>query len=277
MEQKTTKHVTPGSIDQLGATVSGRGVNFAVYSKFARQMFLLFFNRDMDQPTDVIEMFPSDENIWHVFVKEIKPGQLYGLKAAGPYNPFEGHRFNEYKLLVDPYAKAVSDPIHNIDGLLYGYDIHASQKDLVMDKRENMHVMTKCVVVDDGFNWGDDRPPRIPWEETILYETHVKGFTADPSSRVHEPGTYMGLIEKIPYLKSLGITAVELLPVFLRYSRDYLEDHGLSEYWGYNTIGFFAPEITFGSQSFPGSEVQEFKEMVKALHASGLEVILDVV
>ena len=186
-------------------------------------------------------------------------------------------RFNGNKLLIDPYAKAVTGKIRNTDNLLLAYDPNAYVKDLSSDNRDNTHIVPKSIVVDDNFDWQGDALPDIPLEKLIIYEVHLKGFTAHRSSGVKNPGTYSGFIEKIPYLKDLGINAVEFLPLQEFYIDDFLHDKGLTNYWGYNTIGFFAPESSFGTNSFPGCQVNEFKTLVRALHKAGIEVIMDVV
>ena len=186
-------------------------------------------------------------------------------------------RFNGNKLLIDPYAKAVTGKIRNTDNLLLAYDPNAYVKDLSIDNRDNTHIVPKSIVVDDNFDWQGDALPDIPLEKLIIYEVHLKGFTAHRSSGVKNPGTYSGFIEKIPYLKDLGINAVEFLPLQEFYIDDFLHDKGLTNYWGYNTIGFFAPESSFGTNSFPGCQVNEFKTLVRALHKAGIEVIMDVV
>ncbi|NWG13184.1 MAG: glycogen debranching protein GlgX [Acidobacteria bacterium] len=185
--------------------------------------------------------------------------------------------FNEHKLLLDPYAAALTGKCVNTDNLLLGYEALSPLKDLRPDERDNDHVMPKCIVIDQTFDWQGDRRPETPIERLIIYEVHVKGFTAHPSSGVAKPGTYLGFIEKIPYLKSLGVTAVELLPVQEFYVEDFLRERGLTNYWGYNTIAFFAPESSYGTGATPGCQVREFKTLVRELHKAGLEVILDVI
>jgi glycogen operon protein len=215
--------------------------------------------------------------VFHAFVQGLKAGQLYGFRARGPHDPRRGFRFNENKLLLDPWAKAVSGKPKNEANLLLGYDANDAWRDLSFDARDSSRVMPKAIVVDDAFDWQNDRAPHIPFEETIVYEAHVKGFTADPSSRAKNPGTYLGFIDRIPHLVDLGVNAVELLPIHERVVGDFLTDRGLTNYWGYDTIGFFAPESTYRSGSRPGSEVAEFKTLVRELHKAGIEVILDVV
>ena len=195
----------------------------------------------------------------------------------GEHDPARGLRFNEQKLLIDPYAKALTGKCVNKDNLLLPYDPNAEDKDLSLDLRDNTASVPKSIVIDDAFDWQGDAPPSIPFEKTIIYEAHLKGFTAHASSRVAKPGTYPGFIEKIPHLVSLGVTAVELLPVHEFYVEDFLLAKGLTNYWGYNTIGFFAPESSYAAGASPGSQVSEFKTLVRELHKAGIEVLLDVV
>ncbi len=261
----------------LGASLTPEGVNFALYSQFARQVFLLLFDSPDGAPTDVIELKERTKFIWHGLVQGIKAGQLYAYKVSGDYNPASGLRFNENKLLLDPYAKALTGKCRNVDNLLLAYDPLSPSKELVPDTRDNTWVMPKCIVVDDWFDWREEEFVNLPLEELIIYEVHVKGFTAHPSSGVSQPGTYLGFIEKIPYLKDLGINAVEFLPVHEFYVDDFLLNRGLTNYWGYNTIGFFAPESSYCTRRLPGCQVNEFKTLVRELHRAGIAVILDVV
>ncbi len=228
-------------------------------------------------PSDIIQLENRTRYIWHAFVEGVKAGQLYGYKVRGEYHPQYGMRFNENKLLMDPYAKALTGKFRNADNLLLPYDPNAPDKDLYMDQRDNTHVVPLSIVIDDRFDWQGDVSPHIPPEKLILYEVHLKGFTAHPSSGVSHPGTYRGFIEKIPYLQGLGINAVEFLPLQELYVEDFLLEKGLTNYWGYNTIGFFAPESSYSTQNFPGCQVEEFKTVVRELHQAGIEVILDVV
>jgi len=271
------KKVRKGACFPQGATPVEGGVNFALYSKHAEGVELLLFNKPLAAtPTDVIALANRTRFVWHCFVEGAAPGQLYGYRVRGPYQPQEGLRFNTNRLLVDPYAKAITGKF--VPGRLHlGYDPASPLRDLSFNPRENTASAPKCVVVDDSFDWEGDVSPGTPMRDTIIYELHLKGFTAHSSAGVKQPGTYAGVIEKIPYLKSLGITAVEFLPVHHGHDDDFLINKGLSNYWGYNTLGFFTPDSRFGSGAFPGCQVREFKEMVKALHQAGLEVILDVV
>jgi glycogen operon protein len=278
LEHTTNKTVTKGSPFPLGATPVTGGVNFAIYSKTAAEIFLLLFDTPDGPPTDVIRLQEHDKFIWHAQVKGLKAGQLYAYKARGEYRPEFGLRFNETKLLLDPYAKAVTGKFRNTGNLLLPYDAQPGAGELVADTRDNTAVVPKGIVIDDGaFDWQGVCSPRRGLEELVIYEVHVKGFTAHPSSGVRSPGTYRGFIEEIPYLTRLGVNAVELLPVHEYYVDDFLIARGLTNYWGYNSIGFFAPESSYGSGSAPGCQVAEFKTLVRELHRAGIQVILDVV
>jgi isoamylase len=274
---KTTREITNGRCYPLGATYSKEGVNFALYSKFAEQVYLLLFDDPYSDPTDIIEIKNRTKYIWHTFISGIWPGQLYGYKVKGQHIPEKGLRFNENKLLLDPYAKAITEKCVNKNNLLFGYDPLSDMKDLSLDTRDNSKIIPKAIVVDDNFNWGGDVSPDIHLEKSIIYEAHLKGFTAHKSSYANNPGTYLGFIEKIPYLKEIGINAVEFLPLQEFYNEDFLVSKGLKNYWGYNTIGFFSPESSYSSNSYLGCQVNEFKMMVRELHKAGIEVILDVV
>lgn len=269
--------VSSGTHFPLGATVCAGGVNFAVWSKNAAGAYLLLFDRPDGTPTEIIEMTHRDRDIWHVFVHGVSEGQLYGYRITGEYAPATGQRFNDTKLLLDPYAKAVTGKFRNVDNLLLAYQPGAAGHDLVPDTRDNCAVVPKAIVIDDAFDWQGISSPELDLAELIIYEVHVKGFTADPSSSVADPGTYLGFIEKIPYLTRLGVNAVELLPVHEHYVDDFLHDRGLTNYWGYNSIGFFAPESSYATGRTPGCQVGEFKTLVRELHRAGIKVILDVV
>ena len=273
----TNKIVSAGTYYPLGATVREDGVNFAIYSQHATAVFLLLFDKPDGDPTDIIRVENRTKYIWHCFVKGVKDGQLYGYKVRGDYKPNIGLRFNDQKLLLDPYAKAITHKFFNKDNLLLAYDPLSDTKDLTPDPRDDAAIVPKSIVVDDRFDWQKDAPPAAPLEKLFIYEVHVKGLTAHPSSAVRHPGTYLGFIEKIPYLKNLGINAVELLPVHEFYVDDFLRNRGLTNYWGYNTIGFFAPESSYSTGRNPGCQVAEFKMLVRELHKAGMMVILDVV
>jgi len=271
------ERLSPGRFYPLGATVQPDGVNFALYSKHASAVYLLLFNASDRQPTETIPVEHCSRHIWHVFVKGLKTGQLYGYRVFGEYNPEHDLRFNSHKLLIDPYARALTGKCRNSNNLLLAYDPAAPEQDAAMDCRENSDLVPKAIVLDNAFDWQGDSPPDIPLEELIIYETHLKGFTAHASSGVRHPGTYLGFIEKIPYLQSLGINAVEFLPLHEFYNENFLQDRGLSNYWGYNSIGFFSPEISYSTCSHAGCQVEEFKTLVRELHRAGIEIILDVV
>lgn len=273
----TKRRVSPGRFYPLGATPRDDGVNFALYSQHAHAVTLELYDDPLGPPTDAIPLEHRDRHIWHVFVHGVGPGQLYGYRVRGPYEPRRGLRFNEHKLLIDPYAKALEGPAAEDHELLLGYDPHAPDRDLSLDTRDDARLVPKAMVVDDAFDWRGDTPPDVPFEQLRIYEVHVKGFTAHPSSGVRHPGTYLGFIEKIPHLVSLGINAVELLPVHEHLGEGFLRQRGLSNYWGYNTLAFFAPERSYSTRRRPGAQVEEFKTLVRELHRAGIEVILDVV
>lgn len=277
LRHKTTKKIGDGVYYPLGATPNKEGVNFALYSKHAKKVFLLLFDDPYGPATDVIEIKNKTRYVWHVFVYGLKAGKFYGFKVKGDYDPAEGLRFNENKFIIDPYSKALTGKVRNTNNLLLSYRALTKSRDLSFDARDSTDVMPKSIIIEDKFDWQGDVHPAIPLEKTIIYEVHLKGFTAHRSSKVKKPGTYMGFIEKIPYLKRLGITAVELLPLQEFYVEDFLLDKGLTNYWGYNTIAFFAPESSYSANPAPGSQVKEFKTMVRQLHKAGIEVIMDVV
>ena len=270
----------PGRPYPLGATWDGAGVNFALFSENATGVELcLFDNAEASHEVARIPVKEETDQVWHVYLPEVRPGQLYGYRVHGPYQPSEGHRFNPHKLLIDPYAKAIAGTIQWSDSL-FGYTIGHTEADLSLDERDSAPGVPKCVVVDPAFSWGNDTLPRIPWHQTIIYEVHVKGFTMrHPAVPRELQGTYAGLSHPavIDYLKKLGVTAVELLPVHQFVADKYLRDRGLTNYWGYNSIGFFAPDARYCSSGKHGQQVQEFKTLVKTLHREGIEVILDVV
>src|SRR5574341_131975 len=217
LRQKTDKQVSAGGFYPLGASLAPDGVNFALYSQNAYEVFLLLFETPDGEPTDIIRLETRTRYIWHAFVHGLKAGQLYGYRVHGEFNPARGLRFNQSKLLIDPYAKALTGKAQNRDNLLLAYDPEAPDRDLSQDGRDNAAVVPKCMVVEDRFDWQDDAPPDIPPEKLIIYEVHLKGFTAHPSSQVAHPGTYLGFIQKIPHLKELGVNAVEFLPIHEHY------------------------------------------------------------
>ena len=271
------KKTSPGQFFPLGATLTSEGVNFALYSRHGEGVELVLFDDPKGPATDVIRLEQRTRFIWHVFVHGLKAGQLYGYRVHGQFKPELGMRFNANKLLMDPYAKALSGKFTNAKNCLLAYDPDSPLKDLSFSTLDNSRHVPKSIVVDDAFDWQGIRPPNLPLEKLILYEVHVKGFTANRNSGVKNPGTYLGFIEKIPYLQSLGINAVELLPVHEFYVEDFIQERGLTNYWGYNTIGFFTPESSYAAGRTPGCQVAEFKTLVRELHRAGIEVILDVV
>lgn len=278
--------VRAGSPLPLGTQESGGGVNFAIFSRNASRVRLELFNQAEDAaPVRFID-FDAARNrtgdVWHVWVKGIAPGQLYAYRADGPYQPTEGHRFNFKKLLLDPCAEAISQPPRWDFPSARGFDSSSPQQDLAISNLDNSAWMPKCVYVNDPYDWTGDQPLRHPWSKTVIYETHVRGFTIHPMSGVEHLGTYRGMIEKIPYLKSLGVTAVELMPV-QEFNEDSVTRRNpqtnqlLKDYWGYDSVAFFAPKASFCSSGGLGQQKLEFKEMVRAFHRVGIEVILDVV
>ncbi|HTW19266.1 MAG TPA: glycogen debranching protein GlgX [Mycobacteriales bacterium] len=274
-----TTRVWPGSPYPLGATWTGEGVNFAIFSEHATGVELCLFDAADDAtPRETIAMPEATDDIWHVYLPDVRPGALYGYRVHGPYEPEAGHRFNPAKLLIDPYAKAVSGAIKWSDEL-FGYTIGDPDLDLSRDDRDSAGAIPKCVVVDQAFTWGDDAAPRTPLNRTVIYECHVKGMTArHPQVPPELRGTYLGLASDpvIDHLTTLGVTAVELMPVHQFLPERDLVDRGLTNYWGYNSIGFLAPHVSYATGG-GGEQVGEFKSMVKTLHRAGLEVILDVV
>jgi isoamylase len=268
----------PGHPYPLGATWDGEGVNFALFSENATGVELCLFDRpDQEKETHRIRMEERTNQVWHVYLPEVRPGQLYGYRVDGPHDPQAGHRFNANKLLIDPYAKALDGSLRWSDSM-FGYRLGDPEEDLSFDERNNASLIPKSVVIEQAFTWGDDRPLRRPWSETVIYEMHVRGFTVK-HPLIHEAlrGTYAGLATRpvIEYLQRLGVTAIELLPVHAFVADKHLIDKGLTNYWGYNTIGFFAPELRYAAH--PERGVNQFKTMVKTLHNAGIEVILDVV
>lgn len=264
----------------LGATFDGHGVNFALFSEHAESVELCLYD-DTEEEVEVLKIKIKEKThqVWHIYLNGIEPGQRYGYRVHGPYRPQEGHRFNANKLLIDPYAKAISGTVQWNDAL-FGYRIGAPEVDLSFDDANSAAYVPKSVVVDNRFDWGEDQPMRIPMHRSVIYEVHIKGFTAlHPDIPENIRGTYaaMGHPVTIAYLKELGVTAVELLPVHHFLSDRHLIDKGLTNYWGYNSIGFFAPDIRYASGGTHGDQVTEFKTMVKSLHSAGIEIILDVV
>jgi glycogen operon protein len=266
--------VWPGTPYPLGASYDGAGTNFALFSEIADAVELCLFDNDGSETR--IELEEREAGVWHGYLPRVGPGQRYGFRVRGPYDPSRGHRCNSSKLLLDPYAKAVEGEI-DWDEALFSYHFNDPNKLNELDSAP--HTM-KSVVVNPYFDWQDDRPPRHPYHETVIYEAHVKGTTINHEDVADEiKGTYAGLSSPamIEHLQSLGVTAVELMPVHQFVHDDLLVQRGLRNYWGYNTIGFFAPHNAYAASSQPGDQVQEFKAMVRALHRADIEVILDVV
>ncbi len=270
----------PGKPYPLGATWDGAGVNFALFSEHATRVELcLFDSPEASRESVRISLPEQTDRVWHGYLDGVLPGQLYGYRVHGPWEPEAGHRFNAAKVVLDPYAKAVGRPLRWADEL-FGYAVGHPEADLHRDDRDNAAFAPLAAVIDPAFTWGDDRPPRTPWHKTVIYEVHVRGF-----SRLHPEipealrGTYSALCSEpaIQHLKELGVTAVELMPVHHHAYERHLAERGLSNYWGYNTLAFFAPDLRYASAPWPGSSVREFKRMVRILHDAGLEVILDVV
>ena len=270
----------------LGTYAYDEGVNFAFFSRHASRVRLELF----DDPEDATAVRSIDldstrnrtGDVWHVWVEGIRPGQLYAYRIDGPYKPEDGHRFNFNKLLLDPFATAIS-PLPDWDfGPARGYDPSAPEQDLICSKVDDTAAMPKCVFTHEHFHWHDDRPLKHPWSKTVIYEMHLRGFTIHPNSDVEHPGTYRGLMEKIPYLKELGVTAVELMPIHEFNESQILginpqTGKSLRNYWGYDPVAFFAPKASYSSAGGLGQQKLEFKEMIRALHKADIDVILDVV
>ncbi|MBP0021659.1 MAG: glycogen debranching protein GlgX [Cyanobacteria bacterium SBLK] len=270
--------VWPGKSYPLGATWDGRGTNFALFSENATAVDLCLF--DEEEQETRLRLTEVNHFVWHAYIPGIKPGQRYGYRVYGNFMPHSGDRFNANKLLIDPYAKAIAGDVVNAEAI-YGYPWETEAEDMGFSELDNVAYMPKCVVVDESFDWEGDELLRIPMYKTIIYELHIRGFTKRHPD-IPEPlrGTYAGLAHPaaISHLKSLGITAVELLPIHQFLAKPgHLESKGLSNYWGYDSINYFSPHCNYSSRGVGGEQVQEFKEMVKALHKAGIEVILDVV
>ena len=273
--------VWPGRSYPLGATWDGAGVNFALFSEHATKVELCLFDSvEAAKETERIPVKEYTDMVWHCYLPDVQPDQLYGYRVSGPYDPANGHRFNPNKILLDPYAKAVGRDLR-WDDSLFGYKVGDPDADLTIDDRDNAAFAPLGAVVDSAFTWGDDRSPRTPWHQTLIYELHVKGFTKRmPGVPEKFQGTYAGLASEsaIQHLTSLGVTAVELMPVHHHVDERHLVEKKLCNYWGYNTLAFFAPDLRYARRPARAREsVHQFKMMVRALHAAGLEVILDVV
>jgi len=275
-QAKRTSRVREGQPFPLGATWTGRGVNFALFSAHASKVELCLFDQGGLREIERIELPEYTDEVWHGFLPDARPGTIYAYRVHGAYEPQHGHRFNPNKLLLDPYAKAIVGDL-KWDPAVFGYKMESGD-DTTFDERDSAAFMPKCRVIDPAFTWGEDRPPRTPWEQTIVYETHVRGYTKlHPDVPEEFRGTFRGLSEPevIAHLRKIGVTAVELLPIHTFVNDSYLADKGLRNFWGYNTISFFAPERDYAS--VPDFAFAEFKETVARFHDAGLEVILDVV
>jgi glycogen operon protein len=272
---KAGTRVWPGLPYPRGATWDGRGVNVAVFSSHAQKIELCLFEAGGERETERIALPEYTDEVWHGYFPDLRPRQLYGLRVYGPYDPAQGHRFNHHKLLMDPYARRLRGRF-TLDDALHGYIVGHEDADLSFDTRDSASFMPKCEVTDTAFTWENDRPPRVPWPNTVIYEAHVRGLTKLHPD-VPEPlrGTFGGLCAPavVDHLRRLGITSIELLPIQTFFDEPTIVARSAVNYWGYNTIGFFAPEMRYQSDGGIG----EFKTMVKILHDAGIEIILDVV
>ncbi len=272
---QTEPIVWPGKPYPLGATWDGEGVNFALFSEHAEAVELCLFDQAGRRELQRVRIKEQTDQVWHCYLPEARPGLIYGYRVYGPYDPNKGHRFNPNKLLLDPYAKQIVGELKWSDSH-FGYRVGSKNADLSMDRRDSAAGMLKTMVIDSAFTWGADRQPRTPWHRSVIYEMHVRGFTIQhPKVPAHLRGTYaaLGTAPVIDYLLGLGITAVELMPVHYFVDDRQLVERGLRNYWGYNSIGFFAPM----SRYLSSGSVNEVKTMVKTMHSAGIEVILDVV
>ena len=272
----TSMRVESGAPHPLGATWDGAGVNFALFSANAEKVELCLFDPNGRREVERVPLPEFTHEVWHSYLPDVRPGQLYGYRVHGPFDPKNGHRFNPNKLLIDPYAKALHGDLRWHDSL-FGYRVGSQRADLSLDRRDSAFVLPKSVVIDPAVTWGDDRRPGHPWSRTVIYEAHVKGMTAaHPELPDQIRGTFAGLSDPrvIDHLVKLGVTAVELMPIQAFFDDRYLVEKKLTNYWGYNTVNYFAPAPRFLS---PGADIHEFKRMVRRLHEAGIEVILDVV
>jgi isoamylase len=274
-----SRAVWPGVPFPLGPTWDGEGTNFSLFSEHATRVELCLFDEEGNE--ERIEVRDRTAHNWHCYLPGIGPGQRYGYRVFGPYEPEEGHRFNPAKLLIDPYAKAIEGGVRfDVANVLPYVPDESDTADLEPDDEDDAEAIPKCLVIDDRFDWEGDEQLRIPWSNTVIYEAHVKGFTKrHPEVREDLLGTYGGLASEpaIRYLKELGVTAVELLPIHHIADESFLAERGLTNYWGYSSIGYFAPHAGYAATGSTGEQIREFKGMVKALHREGIEVILDVV
>ncbi|RZK77650.1 MAG: glycogen debranching enzyme GlgX, partial [Pedobacter sp.] len=267
----------PGSPYPLGPTWDGKGVNFSIYAGHATAVQLCLFEEGCGDNYVTVNLFERSSQIWHIYIPGIMPGQCYGYRVYGPFDPDNGHRFNPNKLLIDPYAKAISGAVDWHESL-YGYEMGGD--DLSFSDLDSSPFIPKSVVVDQTYDWEGVKSPSKGYHESIIYEAHVKGLTnLHPDIPEKIRGTYSAIAHPaiIDHLQSLGITAIELMPIHQFINDNVLVEKGLSNYWGYNTIGFFSPDTKYSSRGNLGGQVTEFKDMVKALHRAGIEVILDVV
>ena len=272
-----TPETWPGSAYPLGSTYDGAGTNFALFSSVATKVELCLIDQNMQETRVPLE--EVDNHVWHAYLPGVSPGQRYGYRVHGPWDPENGKRCDPNKLLVDPYARAF-DGEFDQHSALFSYDVHADNPGTGRNEEDSLGHTMLSVVINPFFDWGDDRSPNIPDEESVIYECHVKGMTQlHPEIPENLRGTYAGMAHPamVEYLTDLGVTAIELLPVHQFLQDDRLRDLGLRNYWGYNTFGFFAPENHYASSDKPGDAVAEFKQMVRAYHEAGIEVILDVV
>jgi len=272
--------IYPGKPYPLGATWDGEGVNFALFADTCTGVELCLFDaEDPKKEIARVKLAERTHQIWHGYLPDCKPGQLYGYRVSGPYEPENGYRFNPNKLLMDPYAKAIAGSVQWHDAM-FAYEIGHPDGDLSYSELDSAPFVPKSVVIDPAFDWGDDKPLRTPYHQSVIYEAHVRGFTKlHPDIPENIRGSYaaLGHPVTIEYFTSLGITAIELMPVHQYVNDRGLVDKGLCNYWGYNTIAFFAPDVRYSSSGVCGEQVTEFKQMVRELHKAGIEVILDVV
>ena len=286
IKKQSEYSIFPGEPLPFGATVLNNGVNFAVFSRNATSVTLLLFEKAEDNipfaelVLDTVQNKTGD--VWHIRVEGVKEGVFYLYRVDGPYEPEKGHRYNRYKVLLDPFAKALTGSFIWDLSKSRGYDWNSTDKDLSFSEYDDTENMPKSIVISDDFNWQGDRPLNFPLRNSIIYETHICGLTRHKSSGVENPGTFKGVLEMIPYFKELGITSLELLPIFEFdlygvNKKNPLTDELLENYWGYDPISFFAPKGRYSSSGDNGNQVKEFKEMVRELHKAGIEVILDVV
>jgi glycogen operon protein len=267
--------VWPGQAYPRGATWDGEGVNFSLFSAHAEKVELCIFDDTGRHEIQRLNIRERTDGNWHAYLPEARPGLLYGYRVHGPYDPERGQRFNPHKLLIEPYAKHLQGPLVWSDAH-FGYRTGNAKADLSFDRRDSAAGTPRCRVVDPAFTWGDDQPPRIPWHHTVIYEAHVRGVSIrHPQVPPRLRGTYAGLASApiVDHLVRLGVTAIELMPVHFFVDDRHLLEKGLRNYWGYNTLGFFAPEMRYSSTG----RISEFKTMVKVLHSAGIEVLLDVV